>query len=465
MHKNAIVLKLPESFRSQMRQLLGNYADAFEQSLQTPPPVSVRINTHYKPSASHAYENMLPIPWCADGRYLPQRDVFTLDPLFHAGVYYVQEASSMYLQQVVNQILKETNVPQTVLDLCAAPGGKSTHMASLLPSGSLLVTNEIIRSRANILHENITKWGAPNCVVCNNDPRDFSTLTNFFDIILVDAPCSGEGMFRKDEKAIDEWSEANVKLCAERQRRILADVWAALKPNGYLIYSTCTYNLHENEENVRWIMNELGAISIDINSLNAKEWGVSPSFDTEVYAARFFPHKTQGEGLFMALLQKHNKAEVQHNKVRNSKNNDQPLNKSFTYVKNWLNNANQFTFIQRVNFIQALPNNHINKIDALRQHLKILSAGIILGEIKGSTVIPNEALALNAAINQTQFTVWSVDDEVALNYLRRNAIIAPSDMPKGYLLLVYKKMPLGWVKNLGNRVNNLYPQEWRIRHL
>ncbi|KAA6307840.1 Ribosomal RNA small subunit methyltransferase F, partial [termite gut metagenome] len=255
-------------FTKQMRTLLGDEDyDKFIRALQMPAPASVRFNTWKTDSLLlSVFHSQLDkeIPWCSAGYYLKQRLTFTFDPLFHAGCYYVQEASSMFLEQAIRQYVQ---TPVVMLDLCAAPGGKSTHVQSLLPEGSLLVANEIIRSRSHVLAENLTKWGYLNLIVTNNDPADFTPLTDFFDVILADVPCSGEGMFRKNTEAINEWSLENVELCRRRQRRIISDIWTCLKPEGILIYSTCTYNTKENEENVQWMQQELGAepLSVDIS--------------------------------------------------------------------------------------------------------------------------------------------------------------------------------------------------------
>src|ERR1035437_5315934 len=244
-------MNLPEAFVINTKKLLGKEYQEFEKALEENPPTSIRVNNKiaYQPS----YEQ---VAWCNSGYYLKERPLFTADPLFHAGAYYVQEASSMFLYQAVKQHFPEA---QTVLDLCAAPGGKSTLLSQALKESSLLVSNEIVRSRAYILAENLIKWGNPNIVVTNNDPKDFGRLPGYFDAIVVDAPCSGEGMFRKDPGAIQEWSEYNVTLCAARQKEILSSVWDTLKTDGILVYSTCTFNREENEENVRWICEELGA--------------------------------------------------------------------------------------------------------------------------------------------------------------------------------------------------------------
>ena len=257
-------MNLPASFIDYTRALLGNEEyEKLAAALQQEPPVSIRINKlRMKEEGlssltdSSARFSFNKVPWASDGYYLDERLTFTFDPLFHAGCYYVQEASSMFVEQVLRQYVES---PVVMLDLCAAPGGKSTHARSVLPEGSLLVANEVIRNRSQVLAENLTKWGHPDVVVTNNDPADFSALPSFFDVILTDVPCSGEGMFRKDPVAVEEWSPENVEICWQRQRRIIADIWPCLKPGGILIYSTCTYNSKEDEENVCWIQQEFGA--------------------------------------------------------------------------------------------------------------------------------------------------------------------------------------------------------------
>ncbi|MBQ5819438.1 MAG: RsmB/NOP family class I SAM-dependent RNA methyltransferase, partial [Bacteroides sp.] len=294
-------MQLPQPFIENIHRLLG--AEEGEQllnALLAEQPISIRLNEEKVPNLSSApiYNK---VPWCATGCYLDHRPTFTFDPLFHAGAYYVQEASSMFVEQALKQYVHS---PVLMLDLCAAPGGKSTLARSVLPQGSLLVANEVMRQRAQVLAENLTKWGHPDVIVTNNDPADFTQLTDMFDVILTDVPCSGEGMFRKDEVAVSEWSTDNVEICWQRQRRILADIWPSLKEGGLLIYSTCTYNTQENEENVRWIADELGA---DILPLNIDaEWGITSNLlpDAAFPVYRFLPHKAQGEGLFLAVLRK-----------------------------------------------------------------------------------------------------------------------------------------------------------------
>lgn len=445
-------MNLPADFVMYTEPLLGEQWNNFVNALHRESPTSIRIN-----SSKITFEKILSqVPWCDRGYYLEKRPRFTFDPLFHAGGYYVQEASSMFIAQV----LKQYAFPSIkVLDLCAAPGGKSTLTADFLDEGSLLVSNEVIRSRANILSENITKWGNPNTVVTNNDPSRIGKLTGFFDIILVDAPCSGEGMFRKDEGAVSEWSLENVKLCKERQQRILADVWPALKNDGVLIYSTCTYNLEENEQNVRWIRDELGAdvLSVDI----VEECGISPSFVEDVTAYRFFPHKTNGEGFFCAVLRK---KEGEENRQKKLKDRERTKISLAAEYKNLILNSGRFTFYLRNEKWFAFPSVLYNDLQTIKSELNILSEGICLGEFKGKDFVPDQSLALSNFLDKEAFTLSDVDWKTAISFLRKETI-ALTDQPKGYILLTYKNVPLGFVKNIGNRANNLYPQEWRIRSM
>ena len=444
-------MQLPEEFILRTKTLLGDEWNAFEQSLQEDIPVSIRLNPEKPAGISYPEE----VSWASNAYYLPERPVFTLDPLFHAGGYYVQEASSMYLEQIVKNRFEE---PITALDLCAAPGGKSTHLTSLLPDKSLLVANEVISSRSRILAENLTKWGSPYTIISNNDPKELGVLFHRFDLILADVPCSGEGMFRKDPAAIDEWSLNNVRLCAERQRRIIADIWPALKPEGILVYSTCTYNREENEDNIAWVCKELGAEIID-----------SPH--------RFFPHKTKGEGFFITMLQKTGNEEINEGRNRNvgtkqfsaSNRKNQNIDSDsipsgFNHIKQWLKNPEAFVFYTDSFRIKAFPRTHREIYSEIQSHLRVISSGILLGEIKGKDLIPQQSLALSTALSESAFPCWEVDEKTALYYLHKDAFSSlPSDLPKGFILLTCRKIPIGFIKNIGNRANNLYPAEWRIK--
>ena len=447
-------MTLPTDFAARTRALLGEEYNLLEAALRTDSPVSIRINQQKLGDARMEDS----VAWCSAGFYLRERPSFTFDPLFHAGGYYVQEASSMFLEQAIRGFVSE---PVRCLDLCAAPGGKSTHLLSLLPEGSLLVSNEVIRSRSNILAENLTKWGNPNSIVTNNDPEEIGHLRHMFDVILTDVPCSGEGMFRKDADSMGEWSVANVELCAARQRRIIHDIWDALKPGGLLIYSTCTYNTEENEDNIHYIQEELGA---EVLAIPVKEeWQVSGPlhFDNPVY--RFFPHKTRGEGFFLAILRKApGEVEELRMKGKDKKGKSKPSTIPST-INEWIENPGDFRMEICGTTLQAIPAAHYDMWQMLSSRLRIISPGICLGELKGKDVVPSPALALSTSLNKSAFPRVDVSWEDAIRYLRKETLTLPPDTPRGYALVCYKGLPLGFAKHLGNRANNLYPQEWKIR--
>lgn len=373
----------------------------------------------------------------------------------------------MFLEQAIRTYV---TTPVRCLDLCAAPGGKSTHLSSLLPDGSLLVSNEVIRNRSYILAENLAKWGNASTIVLNNDPAEIGeALPEQFDLIVTDVPCSGEGMFRKDEASVGEWSVENVQLCAARQRRILHDIWPALRPGGLLIYSTCTYNTEEDEENVRHIVEELGAEALPIATDEA--WHVTGPlrYGNPVY--RFFPHKTKGEGFFLAILRKEGDEEYEAENERptkSSKNKGKKDKKATLPIPqeawDYFREKENITLEWDGPQLRMIPTTHKSFIDRIRdKRLRILSAGVVVGESKGKDLIPSQALALSQELNPSAFPDAELTWEEAIRYLRKEAITLPEGLPKGYLLMRYQGIPLGFVKHLGNRSNNLYPQEWRIR--
>ena len=452
-------MNLPQAFIERTRQLLGEEQyPSFEQALQTEVPVSIRPN-RLKCDQSVDGE---PIPWASSGIYLKNRPTFTFDPFFHAGCYYVQEASSMFVERVLQEYV---NDPVVMLDLCAAPGGKSTLCRTALPEGSLLVANEVMRNRSQVLAENLIKWGHPDVVVTNNDPADFTELTHLFDVILTDVPCSGEGMFRKDQVAVDEWSVENVDICWKRQRRILSDIWPTLKPGGILIYSTCTFNREEDEDNVAWIAKELGADVLPV-SIEA-DWGITGNLigkDFPVY--RFLPHRTKGEGFFLAVLRKHEgeleKVALRSEKKKKGKENKQPLVVP-KEAKSWLENATAYSYEMKDTSIVAFPIAYEQVYALLQHYLKVIHAGVSLGEIKGKDLIPQHSLAMSTDLSDDVFPKAELSYEQAIAYLRKEGLVLGADVPRGYVLVTYQQVPLGFVKNIGNRANNLYPQEWRIR--
>lgn len=459
-------MNLPASFIDSARALLGDeeYGKLYA-ALQQEPPVSIRLNSLKSIKPEGVSE---PVPWAANGFYLAQRPTFTFDPLFHAGCYYVQEASSMFVGQALKQYV---DGPVVMLDLCAAPGGKSTHARSLLPEGSLLVANEVIRNRSQILAENLTKWGHPDVVVTNNDPADFASLGSFFDVILTDVPCSGEGMFRKDPGAIDEWSPENVDVCRQRQRRIIADIWPCLKPGGLLIYSTCTFNTKEDEENVAWMSDEFGAEVLEVERDEA--WPITGNLlaeaDFPVY--RFLPHRTRGEGFFLAALRKPHDAQPEAaaspvSKKKNKKGGNAASSVSkeqLSAAAGWLLHPDDYTLSVEGTTVTALSGRFAGELGALAQCLRIVQAGVQVAGAKGKDLVPMHALAMSRLLAPSAFPSEELGYEQAIAYLRKEAIVLPSTAPRGYVLLTYRGVPLGFVKNIGNRANNLYPQEWRIR--
>lgn len=470
-------MELPESFSASIRPLLGSEDFCrLVAALSEEQPVSIRLNARFKPSVSRfALAKATPVPWAAQGYYLSERPSFTFDPLFHAGCYYVQEASSMFVEQALQTYVHQ---PVVMLDLCAAPGGKSTHLLSLLPEGSLLVANEVMRNRSQILAENVAKWGSPDVVVTNNDPADFAPLEQLFDVMLTDVPCSGEGMFRKDPVAVSEWSPENVAICWQRQRRILADVWGSLKPGGLLIYSTCTYNTHENEENVAWICRELGAEVLPLQI--PKDWGVTGNLQGSGFPVyRFLPHRTAGEGFFLAVIRKHGDcqescfaADMQRQQpamaksVRSKKGKSVSVGlpkESLLVAKSWVHDADAYAWITTDTAVSAFPQRYQPLLLRIQQHLRVLLAGVEVGQQKGKDLIPQHTLALSSLLQPAAFPVSEVSYEQAIAYLRKEAVVLTDGSPRGYVLLTYQGVPLGFVKNIGNRANNLYPQEWRIR--
>ena len=432
------MVNLPADFVAETRRIMGDerynrFVGAFDEEA----PTSIRVNPRIV--GDGCFDGEKQVPWCSEGYYLNDRPQFTFDPLLHAGCYYVQEASSMFVTHILRNVqcssTSEAAKPitmvrsssaglqgkngqcsmvngqwsmvnvQCALDLCAAPGGKSTALRSVLPDDCVLISNEPMGNRAQILLENVTKWGGPNHIVTNNYPRDFRKAKLKFDLILCDVPCSGEGMFRKDPNAISEWSAQNVEKCWQLQREIVADAWECLNPGGLLIYSTCTYNTKENEENIRWILDTYDAQVLDIPV--DPSWNITGSllegFNEPVY--RFIPGITRGEGLFVCALRKNTRKE------------------------------------------EGERSKEISSADIIKnKNLKVLDPGILLPP---SSLLPSPKV--------------DVDYATALKYLRGEALVLPADTPRGIVTITYQGQPLGPAKNIGNRANNLYPKAWRIK--
>ena len=399
-----------------------------------------------------------PVAWSSHGYYLRSRPSFTLDPLFHAGAYYVQEASSMFLEEAIKQTCDLTQ-PLRILDLCAAPGGKSTLMQSIISENSLLVCNELIKTRANILAENITKWGAANVVVTNNDAKDFERLPHFFDLIVVDAPCSGSGLFRKDPAAINEWSLNNVQLCSQRQQIILANVIEALKPGGVLIYSTCSYSIEEDEAICDWL-----PANYELNSLPLKiknEWNIIETISpvSHAYGYRFYPDKVKGEGFFIAAFKK-TAANLPSKEIKPKTKPANLSKQELEIAHTCIQHPDKFTFIKWQEEVLVIPAAIYESFLQLQAALYIKKAGVKLGSIIRNEIVPHHEWALSTIKNNTWQSV-ELEEETALDYLRRKDIKINTDT-KGWALVTYKKLCLGLVKILPNRINNYYPRDWRI---
>lgn len=447
---------LPIEFEKRMRAQLGDEYDEYVKSLSCPAPTSIRLNPH-KPATN--IESNEPVAWEPDGRYLAERPTFTLDPLLHAGAYYVQEASSMFAGYVAKQLLGD-NRDVRILDLCAAPGGKSTHFASIIGDNGLLVSNEVIGSRLPILCENLTKWGNPNVVITNNDPADFKPIRGFFDIVAVDAPCSGEGLFRREPAAIGEWSIDNTRICAQRQQRIVADIWDSIKPGGYLIYSTCTFCPDEDENNMKWISQTFDAenIKIDIKP----EWGITPIEKDGLTGYRFIQHRTKGEGFFCCVFRKNDGEDASFRKQK-LKIKLQPVPKNLVAELSKLTLDNlEFSYYLRNDTITAIPQSIDDDYKLLADKLKIAKAGISIAKVFGTKLAPEHDLAMSWALNKGAFDCVELTLQDALGYLHRDNIFVPNTR-QGFNLLTYKQIPIGFIKNIGSRWNNLYPQNWKIR--
>ena len=397
------------------------------------------------------------IPWCTNGYYLQERPSFTLDPNFHAGAYYVQEASSMFLETVMKQTI-DLNASLKVLDLCAAPGGKSTLIQSLISTDSFLVSNEVIKTRVNILAENITKWGAANVVVTNNDPKDFQRLSNYFDVIVVDAPCSGSGLFRKDNEAISEWSMDNVALCSQRQQRILADVISSLKPGGVLIYSTCSYSEVENENIAEWLTKENTFESCKINF--QQNLGIVETEKNDVFGYRFYPDKIKGEGFFIAAFKKNEDSNAQKLKQKPINQKSTVTKSQFEYLSKWINPKLDIEYFNWKNEVIALPYILLQEMANLQSALYIKKIGVNIGSAIRNELIPSHELAVSTLLSPDVEKI-NLQLEDALQFLRLQHF-EMTDTKPGWKLIVYNELPLGFIKSMSNRFNNYYPREWRI---
>lgn len=441
----------PEEFLERIKKQPYLDPAGLTEALQTPADVSIRINRRKWPSPVTGYES---VRWEPDGYYLPGRPLFTPDPLFHAGVYYPQESSSMFIGEIFRQLSSGVGSLR-VLDLCGAPGGKSTHLSTLIADDGLLVSNEVIGSRAAILAENITKWGAGNTIVTQNDPSRFASLPGFFDIIVTDAPCSGEGMFRSPV-AVREWTPANARLCSERQRRIVMESWPALKPGGILVYSTCTFNPAENEENMEWIRENTGSETMEIDLSGLEEITTVEYRGVRGYG--LYPGRVRGNGFFAAALRK---PTASVNSVRMAGKNRAVLPSGIRdrVEELVLFDRDRMVMVKNRIIVLAATTEVFNY---LAQRLTVIKSGTVIGDMKNDLLVPAHDLAMSVKQKSGSWPEYDLSPEEATEYLRHGQM-SPAAMPAGRVLVSYRGVPLGFVNNLGNRVNNGYPRAWRMR--
>ena len=448
----------PEAFARRIEEQLGTrQARLLLDALDGDPVVSVRYNP-YKTTSKPALE---PVPWSRYGFYLTERPSFTLDPSLHGGAYYVQEASSMFLEAVFGAIA-DSEAPLRILDLCAAPGGKTTLLSTLAGAEGLVVANEVIRQRASVLAANAVKWGIGNIVVTNNDPAHFAPFEHYFDLIAVDAPCSGEGMFRKDPAARTEWSEQGVKLCAARQRRILSDIWGSLRPGGILIYSTCTFNAAENEENIAWLCGEYDCEPVEIAV--DPSWGVVKGETDGINTFRFYPHRVKGEGFFAAVIRKSD-GRRRERTPKPRKAIFSALNRPETDIlSQWVAQPEYMRFAKVNGTAYAYYREAFGAVRQISESLTVIHSGIPAGQLFGAKFKPEHALALFHDVSRETVPQAEFDLPQTLDYLRKNEI-DPSLLQEGINMVCYNGLPLGWIKRIGGRCNNLYPKESRIAAL
>ena len=460
---------IPKDFLETSVSIFGRESEEFLASLDSEPSLGIHINAEKMQKTGVVIpDNAERVEWTSNGFYLKSCPRFTFDPFLHAGAYYVEEPSSMFVEKALNYIQKDIRIDRA-LDLCAAPGGKSIMIRNSM-KGGLLVSNEPLSKRAAVLTENLAKWGNPDIIVTSDFPEAFDGLTGFFDLIATDVPCSGEGMFRKDETARSEWSKANVENCVQRQRDILRTIWPTLRKGGYIIYSTCTFNRREDEENVLFIANELGAEIINLET--DADWhicGDTTGRNLPVY--HFFPHKTRGEGFFLALLKKTSDTPPAENRKSKKK---KPETVSADGFAEWINCKENFDFHKSKDGITALRKAFADDYAAISEKLNVICAGVRVCTEKPAKFsnsarkpkpqfVPAPGLALSSCLNRKAFPDISLNYSDAIKFLRGESIPPTVYAPRGWVTVSYRNLPLGFANNVGSRLNNSYPPAWRIR--
>ena len=455
------MIALPVAFTERMRKQLGaEEAERLFAALDGVSPVAVRLNPA-KCGDEGVWSDGEAIAWSRNGRKLKERPSFTLDTAFHAGAYYVQEAASQFIDYI---LAGEDLQGKRVLDMCSAPGGKTTIYSTAVGEDGLVVANEYVRARANVLADNVRKWGMGNVLVTNNAPEHISPFEGWFDLVAVDAPCSGEGMFRKEEVARQDWSEDAVRMCAQRQLSIVREAWQTLKNGGLFIYSTCTFNDDEDEGVLHTFIEEMGEVFEPSQRVDIKEqWGIVRGEVGAFQTFRFFPHNTDSEGLFVAVARKAEPTTQRTPKAR--KKVMQEVDKSSRKeLSRWLKESEQHTFAMVADTIYAYRTEQFKAVQALSEGLTAIYSGVAMGQIFKGKLKPDWALSQYVGLDRKSVAVEELDEERALDYLRKKDI-AVGDMAEGMNLVTHKDRALGFVKRIGARCNNLYPNSLKILNM
>ena len=452
---------LPIAFTERMRKQLGaEEAECLFKALDSVSPVAIRLNPA-KSGEEGVWSNGEEIAWSKNGRKLQERPSFTLDTAFHAGAYYVQEAASQFIDYIISH---EDLQGKRVLDMCSAPGGKTTIYSTAVGEDGLVVANEYVRSRANILADNVRKWGMGNVLVTNNAPEHIAQFEGWFDVVAVDAPCSGEGMFRKEEVAREDWSEEAVKMCAARQLSIVREAWQSLKEGGLFIYSTCTFNEDEDEGLLQTFIEEVGDAFESSQRVEIDEkWGIVCGEVGAFQTFRFFPHKTDSEGLFVAVARKAEPTTQRTPKAR--KKVMQEVDKaSRKELSRWLQEPDNYVFAMVADTIYAYRAEQFKAVQALSEGLTAIYSGVAMGQVFKGQLKPDWALSHYVGFERQAVAVEEADEARALDYLRKKDI-AVGDMQEGINLVTHKGRALGFAKRVGARCNNLYPNSLKIMNM
>ncbi len=443
--------KLPEEFVRRMQAQLGDEAEEFFNALSLPSPTSIRLN-HRKGKSS--FNDLQGVPWCTNGFYLETRPRFHLDPHWHGGAYYVQEASSMILDDVITRL----NLDQTSriwLDLCAAPGGKTGILASHLKPTDILIANEVVPQRKTILWENLVKGGYMNTILTSEQTSSFREP--LADLILIDAPCAGEGMMRKEQEAISQWTEGLVRSCSLLQKQILNDAVKALKPEGYLIYSTCSYSLEENIYNISDFnaSHELESIPLHF----PEPWGIKTISYKDAVGYQLYPHSVKGEGLFIAVLKNNSnrKSAIQGNKKLSNEFIPVPV-----AIESILNNPSSYRLRKNSEYNLLISSAAEEKAAEVLKRIPRAEIIAQAGQLKGKDFIPAHFLAMSG-IQHTDLKNIELDLEGSLDYLERSTMIPSLINENGWYLASNEGTVLGWLKHTSQGWKNHYPMNWRLR--